>query len=159
MNIELVHPELRKVVKFIPSIPFHNRLFLGLYNGLLKCLPKAKSGDGVTIFEQPLKQARVRVYRPEGQSSGAGLLWIHGGGMIAGTAALDDRCCLNYAKNLKLVVISVDYRLAPAHPFPSALDDCFDAWQWLLDNADDMGIDPARIAIAGQSAGGGLRQA
>ena len=69
---------------------------------------------------------------------------------------LDDRCCLNYAKQLKLVVISVDYRLAPAHPFPCALDDCFDAWQWLLNNADDMGIDPARIAIAGQSAGGGL---
>jgi len=122
----------------------------------LKCLPKAKSGDGVVITEQPLKQGRVRIYRPEGPSSGAGLLWIHGGGMISGTAALDDRCCLNYAKQLKLVVISVDYRLAPAHPFPAALDDCFDAWQWLVNNAEGLGVDPSRIAIAGQSAGGGL---
>lgn len=156
MNIDLVHPELRKVVKFIPSIPFHNRLFLAFYNGVMRCLPKAKSGDGVSIFEQPVKQARVRVYRPEGDLSGAAILWIHGGGMISGTAALDDRCCLNYAEKLKLVVISVDYRLAPTHPFPCALDDCVDAWQWLLDNAADLAIDPARIAIAGQSAGGGL---
>jgi len=52
MKIDLIHPELSQVFKYIPAIPFHNRLFLRFYNGVLKCLPKAKSGDGVAIVER-----------------------------------------------------------------------------------------------------------
>ncbi len=63
------------------------------------------------------------------------------------------------ARDLDLVVVSVEYRLAPRHPFPAALDDCYEAWQWLLDAVTDLSVDPERLAIAGQSAGGGLAAA
>ena len=98
----------------------------------------------------------MRLYRPEQGLSGAGLLWIHGGGMITGNAATNDRECAAFARELGIVVVSVEYRLAPKHPFPAALDDCHAAWQWMLSAAGELGIDPARIAISGQSAGGGL---
>ncbi len=83
-------------------------------------------------------------------------MWIHGGGMITGSVAVDDKLCANYARDLKLLVISVDYRLAPKHPYPAAIDDCFEAWQWFLDDAPSLGVDPRRLVISGQSAGGGL---
>ena len=76
--------------------------------------------------------------------------------MILGTAAMNDRECSFYAKDLKLIVVSVEYRLAPKHPFPCALNDCFEVWQWLLNTACDLGIAPDRIVISGESAGGGL---
>jgi acetyl esterase/lipase len=88
--------------------------------------------------------------------SGAVLLWIHGGGLVTGNAATNDRECAAFARELGIVVVSVEYRLAPRHPYPAALDDCYSAWNWMLAAARELGIDPARIAISGQSAGGGL---
>lgn len=75
---------------------------------------------------------------------------------MTGRAAQDDRICSCFARQLGLVVYSVDYRLAPRHPFPAALDDCLDAWKWVQENAHDHGVDTTRLAIAGQSAGAGL---
>lgn len=156
MKIDQVHPELRKAIGRVPPLPFHNKLFLSAVNGLIKIMPRTKSVAGVSITEAKLDNASVRIYRPPGELSGAGLLWIHGGGLITGFAAMNDRECAQYARELKLVVVSVDYRLAPKHSYPGAIDDCFDAWQWLQKNARDLGVDPTRIAISGQSAGGGL---
>lgn len=79
--------------------------------------------------------------------------------MIFGHPATDDRFCPEIARVLGIVVASVRYRLAPAHPYPSAIDDHHDAWMWLLRNANTFDIDPARIDIGGQSAGGGLATA
>jgi acetyl esterase/lipase len=84
------------------------------------------------------------------------LLWVHGGGLISGTAGANDPECSAYARDLKLVVVSVEYRLAPKYPFPAALDDCFETWQWMQQSADKLEINPSRIAISGQSSGGGL---
>ncbi len=156
MKIDKIHPELRKVIGRVPSVPFHNRLFLSAINFLTNLVSKAKSTAEVKIEERNLRNTSVRIYRPENELSGAGLLWIHGGGFIIGTAATNDRECLAYAKDLGLVVISVEYRLAPKHPFPCAMDDCFEAWQWFQTAAEDLGVDPSRIVISGQSAGGGL---
>lgn len=156
MDIEKVHPQLRQVIGRIPSVPFHNRVMLSVLKIAMRFAPKPKIVDGVSITEQQLNNAAVRVYRPEGELSGAALLWIHGGGMIIGSAATNDRECSVYAKELKSVVVSVEYRLAPKHTFPCATDDCFEAWQWMQSNADALGFDPARIVISGQSAGGGL---
>lgn len=156
MKIDRVHPELRKAVGRIPPLPFHNRLFVTALNLLTRIVPQAKSGGGVSITEKKLGHASVRIYRPDGPLVGAALFWIHGGGLLTGSAAMNDRECINYARDLKLVVVSVEYRLAPKHAFPCALDDCFEAWQWFTNAAHELGVDPARIVVSGQSAGGGL---
>ncbi len=156
MNLERIHPELREAIGRFPRIPFHRRSVSVLMNLLMRWRPRAKSLPGVRIADRTQDDVRVRLYRPEQTLSGAGLLWIHGGGMITGTAATNDRECAAFARELGIVVVSVEYRLAPRHPFPAALEDCHAAWAWMLSAAGELGIDPARIAISGQSAGGGL---
>lgn len=156
MNVDEIHPELRRRFRLIPQLPFNNRAFVVFANLLLKIIPKKKAIDGVLIEERKLENAGIRIYRPEGELSGAGLLFIHGGGFIIGTAAMMDRICATWAQDLKSIVVSVEYHLAPKHRFPCALDDCLEAWQWLLHEAQILGIDTNRIALVGQSAGGGL---
>ena len=87
---------------------------------------------------------------------GGALLWIHGGGLIMGTTAMGHDICGRIADELNVLVVSVDYRLAPEYPFPAGLDDCFAALQWMHDQAGVLGIDPTRVAVGGDSAGGGL---
>ncbi|MDY6867423.1 MAG: alpha/beta hydrolase fold domain-containing protein [Chloroflexota bacterium] len=84
---------------------------------------------------------------------------MHGGGYVMGRPKMDDRRCLNYVRGLGITVASVDYRLAPKHPFPAALDDAYAALQWLAAQADELGLDPDRIAVGGASAGGGMAAA
>lgn len=156
MDIEQIHPEIRKVIRFIPPLPFHSQLFVRFNNLLLKLIPERKSIEGIALQRKALSHGAMRIYRPQQSLSGAALVWIHGGGMLTGRAAQDDRVCSALARKLGLVVFSIDYRLAPRHPFPAALDDCYEAWQWLLGAAHTQGVDTTRIAIAGQSAGGGL---
>jgi acetyl esterase/lipase len=102
----------------------------------------------------------VRIYRPT-QASGPlpALLWIHGGGYMLGTAGMSDRTQADMALAAECLVVSVEYRLAPEHPFPVPLEDCYAALKWLAANAGELGVDSARIAIGGQSAGGGLAAA
>ena len=156
VKLDEIHPELREIIGRFPSIPFHRRIVPMLMNALMRWRPRAKSLPGVRITDRTQSNVRVRLYRPEQGLSGAGLLWMHGGGLIIGNAAINDRECAAFARDLGAVVVSVEYRLAPRHPFPAALDDCYAAWQWLLSAAREIGVDPARIAISGQSAGGGL---
>ncbi|OYN99831.1 alpha/beta hydrolase [Enemella evansiae] len=105
--------------------------------------------------------ADVLIYRawPQAAETGAAVLWIHGGGHVMGSAAIDHELCAWLSRELRLPVVSVDYRLAPRHPFPADLDDCFAALRWLQENAAELGVDPERIAVAGASAGGGLAAA
>ena len=106
----------------------------------------------------------VRIYRPaRRRHPHAGLLWIHGGGLIAGDAQYDDLACARLAADHGVPVVSVDYRLAPEWPYPHALEDCFAAMMWALDSADsgadsgaDLAVDPGRLVVTGGSAGGGL---
>ena len=87
------------------------------------------------------------------------MLWLHGGGYVIGTPEMDDRACIEFARSLGLIVVSVDYRLAPAHPFPAALDDAWAAFNWMTNHSQKLALDPTRIAIGGASAGGGLAAA
>lgn len=84
------------------------------------------------------------------------LVWIHGGGRVIGSADQDHDVCTLLAREAGVVVVSVDYRLAPDHPFPAALDDVTTALEWLHTHAAPLGVDPTRIAVGGASAGGGL---
>jgi acetyl esterase/lipase len=156
MKLEQIHPELRERFRYFPTLPFHNRFFLWLINLLMKGLPKATSSTGLLIEERKLVNAAIRIYKPEAFLSGAGLLWMHGGGFITGNNIQDDNVCMAYAQDLNLVVVSVEYRLAPSFPFPAAIDDCYEVWLWMQENAQELGIDPSRIVISGVSAGGGL---
>ena len=156
MDIEHIHPELREAFKRMPTLPLHNRLVVACLKALMKVIPVPQAGPGVAIENRRSESASVRIYRPEGVLSGAGLLWIHGGGLVIGRPEQDDRRCAAMARELKLIVVSARYRLAPQNTHPAAINDCFEAWQWLQRSARDLGIDPERVAISGQSAGGGL---
>jgi acetyl esterase len=102
----------------------------------------------------------VRVYRSMRTSAAIpALLYIHGGGFVVGSVLAEQESAVAIASSLDVVVISVEYRLAPEHPFPAALDDCFAALNWLCQHASELGVDPARVGVFGSSAGGGLAAA
>jgi acetyl esterase/lipase len=84
---------------------------------------------------------------------------MHGGGYVVGSPVTYHEQCSGFADELGIIVVSVDYRLAPEHPFPAGLEDCYTALRWVHDHADALGVDPARIAVGGDSAGGGLAAA
>ncbi len=99
----------------------------------------------------------IRIYKPESLPPNApGLVWIHGGGMVLGSAEMDDAGSAAIAEQHQCVVISVDYRLAPENPYPAPLHDCYAALKWFAKNANSLGVSSDRIAIGGASAGGGL---
>jgi dimethylaniline monooxygenase (N-oxide forming) len=99
----------------------------------------------------------VRIYRPEGVADAApAAVYYHGGGGVIGNLHTCDHTCRALAATGGCVVVSVDYRLAPEHPFPAAVDDALAAYRWVIDQAGALGIDPARVAVAGDSMGGCL---
>jgi len=98
----------------------------------------------------------ARVYTPEGTGSFPVVLYFHGGGWVLGSIDSDDAGARGIAACARAVVISVNYRLAPEHPFPAAWDDALAAYQWLLDHAACIQGDGSRIALAGEGAGGNL---
>ena len=100
----------------------------------------------------------IRIYRPREETAELrpAVFEIHGGGFLMGDIEMMDPWSENVAGELSAVVVSVEYRLAPEDPFPAGVEDCYAALSWLAANAGELGVDPERIAIAGQSAGGGL---
>jgi acetyl esterase/lipase len=100
----------------------------------------------------------LRVYTPAGVGdvSRPGLMFFHGGGLVAGTLDTHDALCHALAHGIGCRLISVGYRLAPEHKFPAAMEDCYQATTWVMSHADDLGLDPDRIGIVGDSAGGTL---
>jgi acetyl esterase len=100
----------------------------------------------------------VRVYRPKNAASERlpALVWFHGGGFVLGDLDQGDGDCRQLATLARVVAISVEYRLAPEHPFPAAPEDCYAALSWVAENAAALGADPERLAVGGDSAGGNL---
>jgi acetyl esterase/lipase len=101
----------------------------------------------------------VEVSRPSTTGPVPAVLWIHGGGYVLGSAEQDRPKAERFAAELGHVVVSVDYRLAPETPYPGPVEDCCAALTWLHDNAAGLGVDPDRLVVAGESAGGGLAAA
>lgn len=99
----------------------------------------------------------LRVYRAEpGGTQGPVLVWFHGGGWVTGGLETHDVLCRHLALAAGCTIVSVDYRLAPEHPFPAAVDDARAATDWVLDHAEELGADAARVVVGGDSAGGNL---
>jgi len=101
----------------------------------------------------------VLVFKPEGEKLRPAILHIHGGGMVMGSAYGLRSGPSSFAAKHDVVIVSVDYRLAPEAPFPGPQEDCYAALEWLMAEAGSLGVDPARIAVMGESAGGGLAAA
>lgn len=157
--VATVAPELRVPAIYVP-FPIRPAA-LGLAQrmqppGRIKPMPAGVNARRVTIpADGPHPAVDVSVYSPA-TPSGDALLWIHGGGFVTGSTADCDDWCGRVAHDLGAVVVSVDYRLAPTHPFPAGFDDCWHALAWLREHAGELGTDPARIIVGGESAGGGL---
>ena len=154
-----VPQELRSpLLPYIPNTDSRRKLPLFRFNSRIP----TPTGPGVTVTKRVIgdPSVPVRIYTPDaGSAPRPAVLYIHGGGMIVGSPQLEAFGTARIARNLGVVAVSPDYRLAPEHPFPAALDDCMATLRWMLGNADELGIDPARIAVMGGSAGGGLSAA
>ncbi len=159
--LEPVLPELRHPLLLVP---------VSFGPGSLRLVRRAPILPGTVApgIDLELRTVPAREERPEvpvfvydrdarGRPSGA-LLWIHGG-LVMGHPATYHEICSRFAHDLDIVVVSVDYRLAPEDPFPAGLEDCYAALRWVHDHADELGVDPGRIAVGGDSAGGGLAAA
>jgi acetyl esterase/lipase len=152
-----VHPDLRRIARLAP------RHLIGP-----RSLPILRALSGLTGRDKPDPShgvevitlgsgVGVRLFRPAGVAEPApALLWIHGGGYVMGAARQDDWLCHRFSSRLGMTVASVEYRLAPEHPYPAPLEDCYSALTWL---AGLPAVDRNRVAIAGASAGGGLAAA
>ena len=145
------HPDLRRAAGLAPkqvitpvTLPIVRMVTRRMWRRVPRDVEALTLPSGVDVW----------LYRPTGQTGkGPALLWIHGGGFVIGHPGQDDELCRRFARRLGVTVVSVDYRLAPEHPYPAALDDCYSALTWL---AALPSVDPGRIAIGGASAGGGL---
>lgn len=154
----LLHPQSQAVADFMASIR-------------MAPLNELSPGDARAVFkaarvplEIPVHEVRdidaggvpCRLYRPSAERGVPLVVYLHGGGWVVGDLDTHDHICRTIARNAGMAVLSVDYRLAPEHKFPAALDDAQSATEWAFKNADSLGVDPGRMAIAGDSAGGNL---
>lgn len=150
-----VHPDLSRVARLAPRQLVGPRTLPVVRKLSDVAFRRAKSTDAEVITLG--SGAGVRLFRPTGVSEPTpALLWIHGGGYVIGSAQQDDTLCRRFSKKLGITVASVEYRLAPEHPYPAALEDCYSALTWL---AGLPAVDGERVAIGGASAGGGLAAA
>jgi acetyl esterase/lipase len=153
-------PELAPAVPHLPAVNLADVAYSRqLIDDLMAPMLAAVDESGLVIDDRQVPGPRpvpVRCYVPEGRRTRPALLHIHGGGFVVGSIDSEHPACVDMARQLDAVVVSVEYRLAPEHPFPAGLDDCFDALVWLHGSAAELGVDPDRIAVYGASAGGGL---
>jgi acetyl esterase/lipase len=161
-------PELAPLVEMLPAVAIDD---LAVARAAILDLIEPLNADvdttGVVITElevpgpdgSPL--VPVRIHAPESRPDAPmpALLDIHGGGFVVGSMAMQHGFAVNVARELGAVVVAVEYRLAPEHPYPAGVEDCYAALRWMHDDAAALGIDRDRIGVGGQSAGGGLAAA
>jgi acetyl esterase/lipase len=159
-SLHLVAPELRPALDSWPPLDITAETlaaFRGMGFGDVQSPPGAP--DAVERFipgPTPDSQVRVLIFDPApGRKNKPALLHIHGGGYVVGTADIANPANQRYAMECGCVVVSVDYRLAPETPYPGSLEDNYAALRWLYRNAEGLGVDPRRIGVGGESAGGG----
>jgi len=155
-------PEIAAVVPLIPDLPGDDPL--AIRAALSEMIAQFAPADttGLQIEDRHIPggdgdpAVPIRIYRPDQRSAPAAIYHVHGGGFIAGDLDTEHAFNATLARELGVVVVSVDYRLAPETPFPGGLEDAYAGLVWTAGHAGELGIDPQRIAIQGTSAGGGL---
>lgn len=147
------HPDLRKTARFLPRVLVTPGL-LPVMRALESLVFRGrKDVEALTLTSG----GHVRLHRPPGDVGPApAMLWIHGGGYVAGRPQQDDQACGQFSRTLGITVASPSYRRAPEHPYPAALEDLYAALKWLVSLPS---VDSGRVAIGGESAGGGLAAA
>jgi acetyl esterase len=161
-----VHPEFQMLLDLIagaaagaPSIAETTpEMSRATYLGLAAMAgpgPEVGSVDDHAI-PGPDGEVPVRVYRPRGDGPFGVVMFFHGGGFVIGDLDTHDNVCRELCVGANAVVVAVDYRLAPEHRFPAAVEDCWAATQWVAEHAARFGGDGTRLAVAGDSAGGNL---
>jgi acetyl esterase/lipase len=144
------------------TLPKYRQMLLDMVAAIPKPTSEAMQNVRLDVRKVPgaegAPDVRVLVYTPgdRGPAPLPAMLHIHGGGFVSGKADMSDPNSRSYAVDMKCVVVSVDYRLAPEAPFPDPVEDCYAALLWLHGAAHELGVDPGRIMIAGESAGAGL---
>ncbi len=160
------HPEIARALDRVPAFdpladPVATRAYLRSL--LAPAAPAAEPGVAVTdmVIPGPAGEVPVRLYRPAAAAAGPRpcALYFHGGAFISGDLGTGDRNCRDICLAAGAVVVSVGYRLAPEHKYPAAFDDCYATLCWTADSAVQLGIDSARLAVAGRAAGGTLAAA
>lgn len=152
------------LLKVLEAVPFQLTTEGGAqaarerFNALprVEILPEVRAED--RAVDGPGGPIPVRVYRPPTETDAPPpvVLFFHGGGWSVGDLDSYDGTARRHAADADAVVVSVDYRLAPEHPYPAAVDDVWAVTQWVGEHADELRVDPSRLAVAGDSAGGNL---
>ena len=159
----LIDPELLPLLEMMPTAQFNAEtlpLIRQMSEARFDFLGDPELKPEIKEIDGPGGPLDVYWFDPApGAAHRGALLHIHGGGMVLGSARSSQHIPAAMAAKLGLPVASVDYRLAPEHPFPAPQEDCLAALTWLAANAETLGIDPARIGVIGESAGGGLAAA
>ncbi|MBQ3456331.1 MAG: alpha/beta hydrolase [Synergistaceae bacterium] len=148
-----INPQLKEYFTTAPEMTITPENLQELRKSFIpESLPK---DDAVEVHDEIIgSNLRVRVYTPKTDAKELpALLWIHGGGHIFGIPEVDEGLCIRIAKEIGCIIANPDYRLAPEHPYPADVEDCYAALKWLAENPR---VRKDRIAVAGGSAGGGL---
>lgn len=157
LDYSRLDPELLPILESFPALNISRDNILEI-RALMAETPRPEPPSGliqrVEEVATPEGPVRVHVYRKDERPKQPALLWIHGGGYVMGAA--DDERSMAIAHACDVTVFSVDYRLAPEQPFPAGLNDCYNVLNWIMQEAESLGIDPSCVAIGGASAGGGL---
>jgi acetyl esterase len=159
-----VHPQIQAVLDAVAAagITELSALPVADVRALTLELSRQRAADAPVLAETrdisipgPAGDVPARLYRPEHATSGL-LVYFHGGGWVIGSVEAADGTCRYLADTAGVAILSVDYRLAPEHPFSAAVDDCWAATEWAAGHSGELGVDALRIAVAGDSAGGNL---
>ncbi|MGA1404703.1 MAG: alpha/beta hydrolase [Ilumatobacteraceae bacterium] len=153
-----LHPQTAAVLEFMKQMgnpPLHELTPAeGRANYLAMRVPSTVQLPEIRDFDAG--GVRCRLYRSNTTGNAPLLIYYHGGGWVIGDLDTHDDICRKLARDAKCSVVAVDYRLAPEHPAPASHEDCIAATKWIFANATSLGVDPNRIAIGGDSAGGNL---
>ncbi|MDQ6418438.1 alpha/beta hydrolase [Paenibacillus sp. LHD-117] len=159
--VKRVAPELREVLSLMPDLKLPDDLEM-VRNFPIPQIEKSQHVITTSrLIAGPDQELFIKIYEPAHRSETPlpAVLWIHGGGYMMGHPDMNDGLCEIFVKEANCVVVAVAYRLAPEHPYPAAIEDCYACLSWMTAASTQLNIDLERVAVAGASAGGGLAAA